>query len=96
MNDNNAMMNRVRSHLGFNLRWMGSTAALPYGAHVCLYEYIERLWNDGILPIEIKRGIWVVGYHVYMNFSRIEVCLITVGPAKPSKFKRRHSKIEGI
>jgi hypothetical protein len=52
--------------------------------------YVRMQWEKGNLPLEIREGVWLVGWRVNKTFFSSWVKPITVGPAKPSKVRERH------
>lgn len=55
-----------------------------------VYRYISVLWESNKLPVELKKGVWLVGWKVYHTFFGTSLFPITVGPAKPSKLRSRY------
>jgi len=55
-------------------------------------KYVEDAWNNEKLPYQLKPGVWVVGWKVHKTFFNCFVYPIMVGPAKPTRLRKRHYK----
>lgn len=54
-------------------------------------KIITEMWNAGDLPVYNGKK-WLVGFKSHVTFFSVSVHPIYVGPAKPSKFRERHSQ----